>query len=149
MSDERVRGDSTGTGTGQGGFDPGDAEGGLETIISRTLRVGVALALVLMGLGIMVGFVDGSLSGGPDDLERLVDPDAGASHTLSDAWGALVRLEGRGIMTAGLCVLLATPMVRVVVSLVGWARTGEWVYVALTSAVITALGVSILLGAVA
>lgn len=129
-------------------LDPGDAGGGLELVISRVLRTGVLGSLAIMAIGVVVGFLDGSLSGGRRELDVLIDPDAGASHTLSVAWESLRSGGATGIMTLGLIVLVATPMVRVVASLIGYARSRDWIYLGLTAAVVTALAVSMLLGAV-
>lgn len=125
--------------------DPGQATGGLELVISRVLRLGVAASLILMSVGIVIGFVDGSLSGGRRELDALIDPDA-ASHTLALAWESLRGGGARGFMVLGIGVLVATPMVRVLVSLVGYARSRDRIYLGLTLAVVAALAASMALG---
>ncbi|NLA34530.1 MAG: DUF1634 domain-containing protein [Actinobacteria bacterium] len=126
--------------------DPGEATGGLELVISRVLRLGVAASLTFMVIGIVVGFIDGSLSGGRRELDALIDPDV-ASHTFGLAWESLRVGGARGFMVLGIGVLVATPMVRVLVSLVGYARSRDWIYLGLTVAVVAALAVSMALGA--
>ena len=126
--------------------DPGDASGGLEVVISKVLRLGVVASLTVMTIGVVVGFVDGSLSGDRGALDRLIDPNLAASHRLDAAWESLRSGGAVGIMTLGLCLLVATPLVRVVVSLVGFARMGDRIYLVLTSAVVALLALSCALG---
>ena len=72
-----------------------------------------------------------------------------ASSTLFAA-GVLMALAGVGggiapmLLTGGLLLLLATPVARVTVSLVEFARERDWVFVVLTLAVLLALGMSVL-----
>lgn len=46
---------------------------------------------------------------------------------------------GSGLLTAGLFVLMATPILRVIVSLVEYARMRDWFFVATTLAVLGVL----------
>lgn len=59
------------------------------------------------------------------------------------AAGLLLWLAGapqsESVLTAGLWVLIAVPIVRVVTALVAWAQERDWVFVALTLIVLACL----------
>lgn len=71
-----------------------------------------------------------------------------ASSTLF-AIGLVMTLAGlqvniaRVLLSAGLLMLLATPVSRVVVSVIEYAREGDWIFVLLTLIVLLALGGSV------
>ena len=48
------------------------------------------------------------------------------------------------LLTAGLLILMATPMLRVVVSIVEYVRIREWFFVLTTVVVLTELGIGVL-----
>jgi uncharacterized membrane protein len=71
-----------------------------------------------------------------------------ASSTLF-AIGLLMALTGlqvtiaRVMLSVGLLMLLATPVARVVVSVIEYVREGDWIFVVLTLIVLLALGGSV------
>lgn len=101
------------------------SDGRIEAAISRTLRTGVLVSVVLLVAGLALGIADGTLR---DD-----SPD-----------GAAVVL-----ITLGLVALVITPMVRVLASTVIYWRSRDRVYLTFTLAVIALLALSVLLGATA
>jgi uncharacterized membrane protein len=50
-----------------------------------------------------------------------------------------------GAMTIGLLILMATPILRVIVSLVAYIRMRDWFFVGTTVAVFVLLGITVLL----
>jgi len=72
-----------------------------------------------------------------------------ASTTLF-AIGLLMMLIGvqaqlaRGVLEAGLLILLATPVARVVISVIAYFRERDWLFVALTAIVLLALAGSVM-----
>jgi len=85
----------------------------------------------------------------PGELERF---DAGVGRVLKTgvlvstvllALGLLSWLMGVGIagmlLNAGLVTLMATPVVRLLASLVEYVRTREWFFVVMTAAVVVVL----------
>jgi uncharacterized membrane protein len=94
-----------------------DTEGSpLEAAIGRVLRAGSAVSTV--------GFAGGLL------LALMGDP------------GGL----SRGLLTAGLVVLVATPVTRVVLSVVEYLRQRDWAFVVYTLIVLGALVGSLVVG---
>ena len=85
----------------------------LERHLGRLLILGVATSAALLSIGL---------------LWSIVAPTGSAAATL---------------LAAGLMVLMATPMLRVLVSLVEYARMREWVFVATTLVVLAELAVGV------
>ena len=52
-------------------------------------------------------------------------------------------LSGRGIIQFGLLLLVATPVARVVFSVVGFIRQRDWLYVVISAIVLLLLAVSL------
>jgi hypothetical protein len=64
---------------------------------------------------------------------------AGLALWMSGAWPAVAS----GLLAAGLVILMATPMLRVVVSLVAYARMRDWFFVVTTLIVFVVLVVTV------
>jgi uncharacterized membrane protein len=70
---------------------------------------------------------------------------AGLAAALFVGWdGAVLGLRPLDMAQAGLLVLIATPVFRVGVSIVGFARERDWLYVALAGVVLALLAVSLI-----
>ncbi len=85
----------------------------LETHLGRLLLAGVLSASVCLGVGLAMWMIAGP-------------------STLATA-----------IMTAGLMILMATPILRVIVSLVEWIRMRDWFFVVTTIVVLGVLLVTV------
>jgi len=108
----------------------------IETALARLLQTGVGLA----GLVVLIGGIRylvthagahpqyGTFSGEPEDLSRV---------------GGIIRaaeaFRGRGLIQLGLLLLIATPVARVVFSLVAFMRERDRTYVVLTAFVLLLL----------
>jgi uncharacterized membrane protein len=112
--------------------DPAVDAGGLESALGRVLQVGtyVSIALVAVGVVLLIGGGGSPLDPGlPFDLARLP--------------ADLVALRPEGFLWLGIVGVVATPGLRVVGALIGFARRGErtMVIVALLILFVVALGV--------
>ena len=85
----------------------------LERHLGRLLLIGLATASALLSLGLVM---------------QIAAPAGSASGTL---------------LTMGLVTLMATPMLRVVASIVEYARMKEWFFVLITLVVLAELSVSV------
>jgi uncharacterized membrane protein len=112
-----------------------------DTLLGNVLRAGVlvAAAVVLCG-GVVYLLRHGHdvpdyrvFRGEPSDL-RFV------SGIVSDARS----LSGRGLIQLGLLLLVATPIARVVLSVVGFLKQRNWMYVAFTLVVLMLLTYSLI-----
>ena len=107
------------------------------TIIGWILQGGVMLsaAVILFGL-ILFPFSPGGFSSA-----RLLS----FPQTLGEVWSGLLILRPQAVITLGLLLLIATPVVRVVVSVVAFALERDRRYVVITLAVLSILMISIFL----
>lgn len=118
-----------------------------ELVISRTLRLGVALSLATIACGLCITFVrhpDYALS--HLALPRLTHIGATFPHTLSGLAFGLKALRGQSFVVLGLLLLIATPVVRVAVSIVAFAQQRDRIFVVITSTVLALLLFSFYLG---
>lgn len=109
----------------------------LERLMALILAVGVAISAVLIALGFAASFVvgwTGSLSG--------AETPATATTDFSGLLRRLLQLQPLAIVQAGLVLLIATPVVRVVVTAVGFWRQHDRLYVGLALLVLALLAVS-------
>jgi len=118
-----------------------------ELVISQTLRLGVALSLAIIALGLCLTFVrhpDYAFS--HRALPRLTSIGATFPHTLSGLAFGLKTLRGQSVVVLGLLLLIATPVMRVAVSIVAFAQQRDRIFVAITSTVLALLLFSFYLG---
>ncbi len=107
-------------------------------LVSGVLIVGVVTSAVLIAVGFAASLVvgwDGSLRGLPATVAVPTD--------YSAVGQGLLELRPIAIAQAGLLVLLATPVLRVLASVVAFALEGDRLYAAITLAVLAILLVSI------
>ena len=121
----------------------GSTEKQFDTLLGTVLRTGVLISAAVVALGGVVYLSDHSVStpdyhvfkGEPADLRSV-------SGIISDA----KALDGRGLIQLGVLVLIATPIARVVFSVIGFARQRDWLYVGVTLAVLMLLIYSVTTG---
>jgi uncharacterized membrane protein len=110
-----------------------------ELIISGVLRGGVLLSAGLIALGVILYYVhyfaDGGHAGAPE-----------IPRTLGAVARGLRALDPVSVIALGLLVLLATPVVRVAVSIVAFALERDRTYVIITSLVLLILLISFFSG---
>src|SRR6266568_1001371 len=105
-------------------------------VIGWVLQIGVLLSAVIIMLGmLLLPTRPGGLS-----LHRLLN----FPQTLSQIGAGLLILRPQAIIALGLLVLIATPVVRVAVSIVAFALEQDRKYVVITSLVLAILLFSIL-----
>jgi len=110
-------------------------------MIGVLLRVGVLLAASVVAVGAAIhlsAFGMGiphyaSFQGEPSGLRTIPGVIAGA-----------VKLDGRSVMQLGLLLLIATPIARVLFSLIAFLHEKDWLYSFFTFIVLSALGFSLL-----
>lgn len=98
--------------------------------IQRLLQLCLSVASFLMGLGLLVVTIDGSVvarSASPADLVSSLD-------------------TGDRLMLAGITLLAVTPALRVVALMTLWIRERAWRFVATSAAVLVLLIAALLIG---
>jgi uncharacterized membrane protein len=123
------------------------ADGRLEMVISTVLRGGVIVSIAVIFIGMLISFVrHQDAARDPRELSALTSKSAPFPHSLRDVTSGVLALRGQAIMALGLLILIATPVMRVVVSIVAFALQRDGVYFAITSMVLLLLILSFLLG---
>ncbi len=118
-----------------------------ELAISYLLRGGVVTSIVVVLVGLVLMFVHHpSYRHSHKELRDLVQPDAVFPHTLSEVAAGLREGRGQAVVCVGLLLLIATPILRVAVSILVFAGQRDWVFVLLTSFVLAVLVLSFFLG---
>lgn len=124
----------------------------IEILISDILRWGVVASLVLMVAGTALTFFRadtyGAGGGNAEDLARLIALEHTIPHSLGWLWHGLLALDGQAVIVLGLLLLIATPVLRVVVSVLAYLRERDWVYAGITGMVLVLLVLCFLLGKV-
>src|ERR1700676_2182147 len=100
-----------------------------DTLLGNVLRTGVLISAAVVAWGGVVYLSDDAVSkpdyhvfrGAPADLRSV-------SGIISEAKAH----GGRGLIQLGVLVLIATPIARVVFSVIGFARERDWLYVGVT-----------------
>ena len=119
----------------------------VELAISALLRIGVLTSLLVVLAGTVVTFVHHPhYLNSHQDLGRLTKPGALFPHKLPDLIRGLEHGQGRAIVMAGLLLLIATPVLRVAVSILAFVYQRDRTFVVITSIVLTLLLVSFVLG---
>jgi len=78
---------------------------------------------------------------------RLTHPSRAFPHTLSDVLKGLRDLQGQAVVALGLLLLIATPVLRVAVSIVAFVQQGDRLFTLITAVVLGILLLSFALGA--
>ncbi len=107
-----------------------------ELIISHVLRGGVLLSAAVILVGVALYYSQPQPGGAAATLTY--------PHSLGAVIPSLASGSPEGIITLGLLILLATPVIRVAVSIIAFALEHDWMYVGITSLVLALLLASIL-----
>ena len=107
-----------------------------ETLISWLLRIGVGISAALVILGMIITIL----------LHREYVPHR-QMHNLVEVLDAIDMGHGQGIAMLGLLLLIATPVARVALSIILFARERDYTFVLITSTVLLLLIASFTLGA--
>jgi uncharacterized membrane protein len=113
----------------------------IEDVIGNLLRAGVLLAAAVVLTGGIIYLV--RHGGEPVEYRVFRGEPSDLRHVPGIVAGALA-LRGRGIIQLGLLLLIATPVIRVAFSVVGFAAEGDRMYVGFTLAVLVILLLSLL-----
>jgi uncharacterized membrane protein len=114
----------------------------LETIIGYTLRLGVLAAAALVLAGGVYYLSENAFT--PADYHTF-HPAAKSSLDLSGIVRNAAALNSLGIIQLGLLVLIATPIVRVILSVIAFVLERDFLYAVVTSIVLAVLLYSFLL----
>ncbi|HZQ79938.1 MAG TPA: DUF1634 domain-containing protein [Acidimicrobiia bacterium] len=119
----------------------------VELAISGLLRVGVLTSLLVVLTGTVVTFVHHPhYLSSHHELGGLTKPGAVFPHSIPALIQGLEHGQGRAIVMAGLLLLIATPVLRVAVSILAFVYQRDRTFVVITSIVLALLLTSFVLG---
>lgn len=118
----------------------------VELLISSLLRIGVISSLIVVTVGLVVSFVHHPGYLGSLRMQDVLANSHTTWHSLAGLSDGLRHLRGEAIIMAGLLLLIATPVMRVAVSIVAFIFERDAVFVAVTAFVLAMLILSFVLG---
>lgn len=121
----------------------------VELLISNLLRAGVLASLALILFGTTLSFVHHPIYvTSPGALRHLTQPGAAFPHTSHDVIAGVQAWRGQAIVTLGLLVLIATPVLRVAISVLAFVYQRDRTFTFITLTVLVILLLSFVLGKV-
>jgi uncharacterized membrane protein len=108
----------------------------IQRLLGVILRGGVALAGIVVLAG-LVGYLR-KHGRGPVDY-RVFHGEPSELRAVAGIVRAAIELRPRGLIQLGLLILIATPIARVAISAVAFARRRDWLYTAFAAIVLAAL----------
>jgi uncharacterized membrane protein len=111
----------------------------LERLVSTTLRAGVAVAAAVAGIG---GARFLAAHGSLPPSYAVFHGQPAALRSINGIIHGAAALRGEWIIALGLLLLIATPVARVALLVVAFARQGDRLYVALSALVLAILAIS-------
>ena len=109
----------------------GASEHGTEQVVGLVLAIGVYGSVGLMLLGALLAAVQPPQPPGPNGPGAIL--------------AGLLQGRGLALVQLGIALLIATPLLRVVASVVSFARRRDWAFAVITLTVLTMLACSVLL----
>lgn len=121
----------------------------VEILISTLLRIGVLVSLSVVVIGTVFTFANHhEYVRSHEALIRVTGMSTEFPHTLTQVLHGIMMLEGRSIIMLGLLLLVATPVMRVAVSIFAFVYERDRKYVVITTIVLMFLLLSFVLGKV-
>jgi uncharacterized membrane protein len=125
--------------------DPGASwtEDQFDLVLAHVLRAGVLLAARVVAAG---GAMFVLAHGAEPPQYRVFRGEPASLRSVHAIVVEAMRLRAEGIVQLGLLLLIATPIARVVFSVIGFVKQRDWLYVGITAAVLALLTYSLLSG---
>lgn len=118
-----------------------------EKLISNLLRTGVFSSAALVVLGTIVTFLrHPAYMSSVDQQRQLTAGLTSFPTTFPGIIQGLLHVDGSSVVMAGLLVLIATPILRVAVSIVAFLQMRDRVFAGITTVVLLLLVTSLSLG---
>jgi uncharacterized membrane protein len=104
---------------------------GLTVVVSRVLQIGVTLSSIVIGFGVLLSF----LHSGSQQI----------NVTPTQIMSGVLALQPEAVIFLGLIILIATPVIRVAISIVSFAFEHDRTFVVISSIVLAILLTSFML----
>lgn len=116
----------------------------MNTLIGNTLRIGVFTACIIALIGGIWYVVSASGSALPD--YKVFSKGAESYTTFEGIFKSVFAMSATGWVQLGVVVLMLTPVMRVVLSLVDFSIQRDWLYVVITGIVLLIIVMNSLVG---
>lgn len=117
----------------------------MELWISHVLRTGVMIAAAVIGFGVLLLLIQGP---GPGDPSSVAQLDARGSRAISldpaIIWAGVRDFRAAGVIELGVLLLILTPVTRVGMTAVLFARQHDRIFVVITTVVLVVLVIGLL-----
>jgi uncharacterized membrane protein len=121
----------------------------VELLISVILRTGVIASLLIVLIGLVLSFTHHPAYFNSNSmLKQITTPGRLVPHTLHEVLTGTLHLKGEALITAGLLLLIATPVIRVAISIFIFIAEKDLPFVLATTFVLAMLILSFFLGKV-
>lgn len=118
-----------------------------EAWIAVTLRAGVLASLALIALGTAVTFTHHpQYISAAAELDQLTRPGIAFPKSVAEVVASVADWRGRAIVVTGLLVLIATPVLRVAISVLVFLEERDFIFALITGTVLVILLISFALG---
>jgi uncharacterized membrane protein len=115
----------------------------LEASIASMLRFGVILSAVVVAAGGVL-YLRGAPIAAPDYAQ--FHPESPSLRTVVGVLRGVAHLDSASIIQSGILLLIATPVIRVIFCIVGFARQKDPLYIAISASVLAILTYSLTRG---
>lgn len=105
----------------------------MQQLIGTTLRVGVMTACTIALVSGLYYLIRHGMEPMPD--YRVFHGEPSSLTSLSGIFGGLLHFEAKNWIQLGVLVLMLTPIIRILLSLIDFAREKDWLYVSITAIV--------------
>ena len=112
----------------------------VDRVLGRVLQIGVSLSAAIVLCGAVI-YLAKRVDLAPD--YRVFRGQPIDLRTVSGIFADARAWSGRGLIQLGLLVLIATPIARVLFSVIGFVRQRDWLYVGITVIVLALLAFSL------
>jgi uncharacterized membrane protein len=115
----------------------------LEISIARMLRIGILMSATVVSTGGLL-YLRNASSPRPDYSHfRAAQP---SLRTVADILHGVSRIDPESVIQLGILILIATPIMRVGLCIVGFGRQGDKLYIAISTSVFIILMYSLFRG---
>lgn len=114
-----------------------------DLLLARVLQTGVLASAAVVSCGALIYL---ARHGGQQPAYHAFVGEPGDLRSVGGSILEAVALSGRGLIQCGLLLLIATPLARVMFSLIGFLRARDWLYVGITLVVLVLLTYSLATG---
>jgi uncharacterized membrane protein len=112
----------------------------VDRVLGRVLQIGVVVSAAIVLCGALI-YLSKRVDLAPD--YRVFRGEPADLRSVAGILADARAWSGRGLIQLGLLVLIATPIARVVFSVIGFIRQRDWLYVGITVIVLVLLTFSL------